>query len=88
MNPSPWDIERPRKAREGATRLLARFPQMTAEQDSSMTTAPQTHGTIADYLREAQARGVVAAGYQVLGLEPFPADAPARESPPFARATC
>jgi len=36
-----------------------------------MTPAPQTRGTIADYLREAQARGVVSAGFRVAGLEPL-----------------
>ena len=36
-----------------------------------MTTAPQTRGTIPDYLREAQARGVVQAGFRVAGLEPL-----------------
>jgi hypothetical protein len=36
-----------------------------------MTTAPQTHGTIPDYLREAQARGVVPAGFRIAGLEPL-----------------
>lgn len=34
-----------------------------------MTSAPQTRGTIPDYLREAEARGVVPAGFRVLGLE-------------------
>ena len=36
-----------------------------------MTTAPQTRGTIPDYLREAQARGAVPAGFRVTGLEPL-----------------
>ena len=33
--------------------------------------APQTRGTIPDYLREAQSRGVVPAGFVVAGLEPL-----------------
>ena len=36
-----------------------------------MTHAPQTRGSIADYLREAQARGVVPAGFRMLGSEPL-----------------
>jgi hypothetical protein len=36
-----------------------------------MTKAPQTRGTIEDYLREAQARGVVPPGFQASGLEPL-----------------
>jgi len=36
-----------------------------------MTTAPQTRGTIEDYLRDAQARGIVPAGFRVAGLEPL-----------------
>jgi hypothetical protein len=36
-----------------------------------MTRAPHTRGTIPDYLREAEARGVVPAGFRVLGLEPL-----------------
>ena len=36
-----------------------------------MTKAPLTRGTASDYLREAEARGAVPAGFQVLGLEPL-----------------
>ena len=36
-----------------------------------MTSAQPTRGTIPDYLREAEARGVVPAGFQVLGQEPL-----------------
>jgi hypothetical protein len=36
-----------------------------------MTGAPQIRGTIEDYLRDAQARGVVRDGFQVAGLEPL-----------------
>jgi hypothetical protein len=36
-----------------------------------MTRAPETHGTVPDYLRDAEVRGVVPAGYRVLGLEPL-----------------
>jgi hypothetical protein len=36
-----------------------------------MTNAPMTRGTVADYLRDAQARGVVPAGVRVIGLEPL-----------------
>jgi hypothetical protein len=36
-----------------------------------MTTAPVTRGTVPDYLREVQARGVVPDGFQVLALEPL-----------------
>ena len=36
-----------------------------------MTKAPLTRGTVPDYLREAEARGAVPAGFQVLGLEPL-----------------
>jgi hypothetical protein len=36
-----------------------------------MTRAPQTRGTIADYLGEAQARTAVPAGFRVTGLEPL-----------------
>lgn len=37
----------------------------------SPTRAPQIRGSIADYLREAQERGVVPAGFRVEGLEPL-----------------
>ena len=36
-----------------------------------MMRPPQTRGTIEDYLREAQARGVVPEGFRVAGLEPL-----------------
>ncbi|HEX5093006.1 MAG TPA: phosphotransferase, partial [Burkholderiales bacterium] len=36
-----------------------------------MTSAPQTCGTVPDYLREAEARGVVPADFRILGLEPL-----------------
>lgn len=36
-----------------------------------MTSAPPTSGSIADYLREAQLRGVVPVGYQIVSLEPL-----------------
>jgi len=36
-----------------------------------MTSAPPTSGSIPDYLRAAQVRGVVPAGYQILSLEPL-----------------
>lgn len=36
-----------------------------------MTRAPETRGTIQDYLREAEARGAVPAGFRVAGLEPL-----------------
>ncbi|HWP12033.1 MAG TPA: hypothetical protein VNN06_09450 [Ramlibacter sp.] len=36
-----------------------------------MTSPPQTRGSIADYLREAQARGIVPAGFRELGYEPL-----------------
>jgi hypothetical protein len=44
---------------------------MPTPQDSLMMSAPQTRGAIADYLREAEARGVVPAGYRAVGLEPL-----------------
>jgi len=36
-----------------------------------MTSAPPTSGSIPDYLRAAQVRGVVPAGYRILSLEPL-----------------
>jgi hypothetical protein len=36
-----------------------------------MTTAPETRGTVQDYLREAEARGAVSSGFRVAGLEPL-----------------
>jgi len=36
-----------------------------------MTTAPQTFGTVSDYLGEAEVRGVVPAEFRMLGLEPL-----------------
>jgi hypothetical protein len=36
-----------------------------------MTRAPRTNGTISDYLREAEARGAVPAGFRALGQEPL-----------------
>lgn len=36
-----------------------------------MTRAPETRGTVQDYLREAEARGAVPAGFRVAGLEPL-----------------
>lgn len=36
-----------------------------------MTRAPKTRGTVQDYLREAEARGAVPAGFRVAGLEPL-----------------
>ncbi len=36
-----------------------------------MTRAPETRGTVQDYLREAEARGAVPAGYRAVGLEPL-----------------
>ena len=36
-----------------------------------MTGTPQARGTIEDYLRDAQARGVVPVGFRVAGLEPL-----------------
>jgi hypothetical protein len=36
-----------------------------------MRKAPPTRGTVPDYLREAEARGVVPAGFRVLGLDPL-----------------
>jgi hypothetical protein len=36
-----------------------------------MMSPPETCGSIADYLREAEARGVVPGGFRVLGLEPL-----------------
>ena len=36
-----------------------------------MTGAPQTRGTVTDYLREAEARGVVPADFRIRGLEPL-----------------
>ena len=36
-----------------------------------MTRAPPTSGTISDYLREAEARGAVPAGFRALGQEPL-----------------
>ncbi|HXD42497.1 MAG TPA: hypothetical protein VN649_18170 [Ramlibacter sp.] len=44
---------------------------MPAQPDSSMTSTPQTRGEIADYVHDAQARGVLPAGFRVLGLEPL-----------------
>ena len=36
-----------------------------------MASAPQTRGTVQDYLREAEDRGAVSAGFRVAGLEPL-----------------
>jgi hypothetical protein len=36
-----------------------------------MTNAPPARGSIAEYLRQAEARGVVPAGYRIVGLEPL-----------------
>ncbi|GAB2583132.1 hypothetical protein GCM10027034_14060 [Ramlibacter solisilvae] len=44
---------------------------MADARELSTIQAPLTRGTLADYLREAQARGVVPAGFQVDGIEPL-----------------
>jgi hypothetical protein len=51
------------------TKDVGHADSMPAERNLMTTTAPQTRGTLEDYLREAEARKVLPAGFRVLGQE-------------------